>query len=95
MADIASTYIAMARKLREGESISRTRRVPVDGFGGNPPSKALSTLRNSMNQVAARARDATGRGYRVESGHYMTYDGQAVMLNVVLTCMEDEGEDDI
>lgn len=85
----------MARGLREGESISRTKRVPVDGLGGKPPAKALTYLRNSMNQIASRVKEDTGRNYRVESGHYMTYDGSAVMLNVVLTCMECEGEDDI
>ena len=33
-----------------------------------------------MNQIAARAREATERGYRVESGQFVTYDGTAVML---------------
>jgi hypothetical protein len=31
----------------------------------------------------------------VESGHFLTHDGSAVMMVVTLTCMEDEGEDDI
>lgn len=86
---------AMAKELKEGESVSRSQRIPVDEITVKAVKRKLSAMRNSMNQIATRVRETTERGYRVESGQFMTYDGTALMLTVVLTCMEDEGEDDI
>lgn len=93
--DMNASLAAMARDLELGQSISKTMRVPVDGLGGQSPSKALSGLRNTLNQIGNRATDATGKVYRVESGSYMTHDGQAIILNAVLTCMDVEAVDDI
>ncbi len=95
MADTNATITAMAKQLKEGETVSRSKRIPLDELDTKKVSRKLSSMRNSMNQIAARAREATERGYRVESGQFVTYDGTAVMLVVTLTCMEDEGEDDI
>ena len=52
-------------------------------------------MRNSMNQIATRAKDQTGSMYRVESGQFITEDRNAIILTVCLTCLEDDGEDDI
>lgn len=95
MSENNGTFTAMAKELREGETISRSFRMVLEGMGPKDASKKLNKMRNSMNQLAARARDTTGFGYRVESGQFMTHDGSAVMLTCTLTCMEDEGEDDI
>ena len=93
--DMNASLAAMARELEVGQSLSKSMRVPVDGLGGQSPSKALSALRNTLNQIGNRATDATGKVYRVESGSYMTHDGAAIILNAVLTCMDTEPEDDI
>lgn len=95
MAEDNATFTALAKELREDESVSRSTRVPLEGLKTRTISKKLSSMRNSMNQIAARCREATGRSYRVESGSFNTHDGTAVMLTCVMTCMEDEGEDDI
>ena len=95
MADNNASITAMAKKLREGESVSRSKRLALNEIDIKTIPKKLASMRNSMNQIAARAREATERGFRVESGQFMTYDGTAVMLTCVLTCMEDDGEDDI
>ena len=95
VADTNNTHAAMARELREGESIARSTRIPVTEIKRSPPTKILAKMRNSMNQIASRAREATDRFFRVESGQFVTHDGQAVMCVVTLTCTEDEGEDDI
>ena len=95
MADNNSNFTAMAKELREGETASRSRRLELAGLKPDKIKKTLTSMRNSMNQIASRTREATDRQYRVESGQFMTYDGTAVMLTCTLTCMEDEGEDDI
>lgn len=95
MADNNASFTAQAKELREGETISRTRRILLDEINVKSVSKKLAAMRNSMNQIAARARESTERDYRVESGQFITHDGTAVMLVCTLTCMEDEGEDDI
>lgn len=95
MADTNATITSMAKQLKEGESVSRSKRIPLDELDPKKVSKKLASMRNSMNQIAARAREATGSDFRVESGQFITYDGTAVILTCVLTCMEDDGEDDI
>ena len=95
MADNNASFTAQAKELREGETISRTRRILLDEINVKSVSKKLAAMRNSMNQIAARARESTERDYRVESGQFITHDGTAVMLVCTLTCMEDEGGDDI
>lgn len=95
MADTNATITAMAKQLKEGETVSRSRRIPLEDIDTKSVAKKLANMRNSMNQIASRAREATERGYRVESGQFMTYDGTALMLVCTLTCMEDEGDDDI
>lgn len=95
MADSNPTISAMAKALKEGETVSRSKRIPLDDLDTKKVSRKLASMRNSMNQIASRAREATERGYRVESGQFITYDGTAIILVVTLTCMEDEGEDDI
>lgn len=95
MSDKTATITAMAKELREGESLSRSVRMPLEGVSNKAIRKKLSSLRNSMNQIAARARETTQRDYTVESGQFIVYDGSAVVLTCVMTCMTDEGEDDI
>ena len=95
MADTNATITAMAKQLKEGQSVSRSQRISLDELNPKKTAKKLASMRNSMNQIAARAREATGSDFRVESGQFITYDGTAVILTCVLTCMEDDGEDDI
>lgn len=95
MADSTVTFTAQAKELREGESLSRVVRIPIEKVKGRTISTKLAAMRNSMGQVSTRCREETERGYRVESGSFNTHDGSAVILVCVLTCMEDEGEDDI
>lgn len=95
MAENNATTTALVKALREGESYSRSKRIELEGIDAAKVKRKLASMRNSMNQIAGRAREETERGYRIESGQFMTYDGTAIMLTVVATCMEDEGEDDI
>ena len=95
MADKNTTITAQAKLLKEGESVSRSYRIPLEDLDTGRVGKKMASMRNSMNQIASRAREETERGYRVESGQFITHDGTAVVLTCVLTCMEDEGEDDI
>ena len=95
MAENNGSFTAMAKELREDETLSRSHRMLLEDLDTKAVAKKLSSMRNSMNQIAARTREATNRDFRVESGQFMTHDGTAVMLTVTLTCMEDEGDDDI
>lgn len=96
MADLTPSLSQMARDLKQEESISRSRRILLtDKTGMKSLTKTLSSMRNSMNQIATRAKDQTGSMYRVESGQFITEDRNAIILTVCLTCLEDDGEDDI
>lgn len=95
MADTNANITAMSKALKEGESVSRSRRISLEDLDPKKVKKAMTAMRNSMNQIATRVGEATGRGYRVETVQAITYDGTAVLLTCALTCMEDEGEDDI
>lgn len=95
MADNNVSITARAKGLREGESVSRSKRIPLSEIDTKTLSKKLSSMRNSMSQIAARAREENERGFRVETGQFMTHDGTAVILTCVMTCLEDEGDDDI
>lgn len=95
MADPTTTFAVQAKQLREGETLSRSIRLPLADLNEKSVKKKLANLRNSVNQTASRTREATGYGYRVESGMFFTYDSTALFLVVTLTCMEDEGDDDI
>lgn len=86
---------ALVKELREGETVSRSVRIPLTDLTDESVAKKLASMRNSMNQTAGRVRESTERGFRVESGSFITSDNTAVMLVVTITCMEDEGEDDI
>lgn len=95
MATPNNTTIASARVLKEGESISRSVRLLLTDPGVKKITKKMASMRNSMNQIASRAKEATGSNFRVESGQFITESRDAIILTVVLTCTEDEGEDDI
>lgn len=95
MAETNTTVTARAKELREDESLATVKRIALEGLDTKAISRKLSSMRNSMNQIASRSREATERDYRVESGQFITHDGTAVMLVCTLTCMEDEGDDDI
>lgn len=95
MAETNATISAQAKELKEGQSLAKIRRISLEDLDTKAVSRKLASMRNSMNQIASRAREATERGYRVESGQFITHDGTAIMLVCTLTCMEDEGEDDI
>jgi len=86
---------ARVKELQDGESFSRAARFPLDGDTPRKAAKHVAALRNSMGQIAVRAREATDRGYRVETGQFVTHDGSALVVTVVVTCTDDEGEDDI
>ena len=95
MANENATIAALTKRLKEGETVSKSQRVILEDIQGKAVKKTLNTMRNSMNQLAARAREETEREYKVESGQFLTYDGTAIMLVVTITCVADEGEDDI
>lgn len=95
MAEGNTTITARAKELKEGQSLATVKRVSLEDLDAKAVSRRLASMRNSMNQIASRAREATERDYRVESGQFMTHDGTAIMLVCTLTCMNDEGEDDI
>ena len=95
MAETNATISAQAKELKEGQSLAKVRRVSLEGLDAKAVSRKLASMRNSMNQISSRAREATDRDFRVESGQFITHDGTAVFLVCTLTCMEDEGEYDI
>lgn len=95
MSESNTTLTARVKALKEGDSVAASKRILFEDFTADRAKKALAGLRNSLNQIAARAREATERAYKVESGQFVTYDGLAIMLVATLTCVEDEGEDDI
>lgn len=95
MADIKANISAMVKELREGEAVSRSKRFTLEDLEPAKLKKAISSMRNSMNQIASRAREETERDYRVETGQFVTHDGSAVIATCVITCMNDEGDDDI
>lgn len=95
MAESNTNVTSLIKELREGDSLSRSHRIPVEALKKTKIKAKLSSMRNSLNQQASRARETTEREYRVESGQFFTHDGSAVVLTVVCTCVEDEGEDDI
>lgn len=95
MAESSTNTTALIKELRQDESVSRSLRIPVEDLKKVKLKAKLASMRNSMNQMASRARESTEREYRIESGQFFTHDGAAVILSVVCTCIEDEGEDDI
>jgi len=95
VADSRDSITALAKGLKEGESASQSTRIPLASLNSKKITKSLATMRNRMNQVAARAKEANDQEYKVESGSFLTYDGSAVMLVATITCVADEGEDDI
>lgn len=86
-------FTTQAKRLQVGETLSQAVRVPLTDFSAKVLRKKLSSLRNRINQVAARIKEETGRSYRVESGQFVTYDGEAVVIVGSITCMEDDGDD--
>lgn len=94
MAEDKHSISARGRKLREGESVSRTVRIPVEE-AADRVAEETSKLRNSMNQIAVRLRENKLRDYRVESTQGLTADASAVLVTVAITCLDDEGQDDI
>ncbi len=95
MAKGDGNFSAQARQIREGETISKVVRLPLDEHSARDVKRKLSSMRNSANQIATRAKEDTERDFRVETGQFIVNDATAIMLVVTITCMEDEGEDDI
>lgn len=95
MAEDNATITTMAKALKEGESVSRSHRIPMDEYNPKSARRTMSKMRNSMNQLIGRVREATERAYRMDSGQFITHDGTALIMTVAVTCVEDEGEDDI
>lgn len=95
MSESNNTLTARVKLLKEGETISSAKRVLFEDFNAKKAQKAIASMKASLNQIAARAREATDREYRIEGGQFITYNGAAVMLVATLTCVADEGEDDI
>ena len=93
MAKKAEPFMAQARALREGESISRSFRIPVTEAKPKRVNNQMSRMRNNMNQTANRLRESGSGQYRVDSGMFVTHDGEALVLTVLLTCMEHEEAD--
>lgn len=96
MSDTNASISAMMKKLKEGSSVSRSTRVPIaDAVAISKVTSTLAKMRNSLNQIAVRTKEITGRSYTVETGQFVNHTGTALILTAVATCMEDEGEDDI
>lgn len=93
MADNSASLSAMAKALQEGESIARCKRLPITEIMEGEAVSELTKMRNSMNQVAVRARASTGNNFRLDSGQFVNSDGTALILAVSLTRMEETEED--
>lgn len=82
-------------RLEEGESVSWTERLPVDALKTGDVQRRVATMRNRMNQYVTRARDRTGRTFKVETGHFVTHDGAAIMVVAAATRLASEDASDI
>lgn len=95
MARANDSFTATVKALKEGESASRAERFPLEDLDVRHLKKRLSGLRNSMNQIASRAKEDGDRSFTVESNQFVSYDGSAVIICVVITCIDEDAEDDI
>lgn len=82
-------------RLEEGESVSWTERLPIDALKTGDVQCRVSIMRNRMNQYTARARDRTGRTFKVETGHFVTHDGAAIMVVAASTRLSSDDHSDI
>lgn len=91
----AASVQAQVKELREGDFMSQSIRLPLTKTAPKTMTQSLTKMRNRLNQAAMRAKETTERTYRVEAVQALTHDGQALIGTVMISCIEDEGEDDI
>lgn len=97
MAKVTVKHTEEAKGLKVGQSLARGLRFPLEELDMADVKRKSNKLRNTLNQVAIRLKEDSGRDYCVESGSFVSYDGTAVISCVVLTRLEDAdfAEDDI
>lgn len=89
------SFPASVKALTIGESVSRTRRVPVGSKEAKNLAGVLAQLRNVCNQAVSKVRNETGSNFRVESGVCLTDDKGAHLATVAVTRLDDEDAVDI
>lgn len=89
------SMLTSIKALDINETFSRATRLPLEDLKPNQAKKALSALRNVVNQAAVKAGKQEGMVYKVESGLFLTFDGTGVMIVVTVTCAGYDAEDDI
>ena len=90
------TFPSLVRSLAEGESTSRTKRVPVAGKEARDLNGVLAKLRNVVNQAVSKVRkEIDGSNFRVESGICLTDDKSAHLCVVSVTRFDADEEVDI
>ena len=83
-------FAELIRALREGESISRTQRIPFSDGETNDTTGRVAKLRNTVNQSVSKARQ-DGSNFKVESGALITDDYSAMLIVVSVTRLGDDG----
>lgn len=91
----ALSFPASVKALAIGESVSKTKRVPVGSKEARDLTGVLGKLRNVCNQAVSKVRSETGSNFRVESGICLTDDKGAHLATVAVTRLDDEDEVDI
>jgi hypothetical protein len=79
--------------LEEGDTFSRSKRIPVGSEEAKNLNAVLTKLRNNVNQGATRARAETGSNFRVESGVMLTDDKTAHLCTVAVTRLDGDDEE--
>ena len=89
------TLAAQLLALKPGESVSRSKRVPInEDYEGNI-NDILSRLRNTMNNGVGRLRaDYEGTNFRVESVVGLTDGRQAMVATVIATRFSNDDQGD-
>jgi hypothetical protein len=91
------TLASQLLNLKPGQSVSRSRRIPIIGMVEDSANEVLGKLRNVMNNAVGRLRaEYDGTNFRVESVVGLTDNKQALVATVVATrfANDDEGDQD-
>ncbi len=91
----ALSFPASVKALAIGESVSKSKRVPVGSKEARDLAGVLAKLRNVCNQAVSKVRSETGSNFRVESGICLTDDKSAHLATVAVTRFEADDEVDI
>jgi hypothetical protein len=93
--DEALSMPALIKALGEGDTYSRSKRVPVGSKEAKDLNVVIGKLRNVVNQCVSRLRKETGSNFRVESGIALTSDNTAHICIVAVTRMDDEDNEEV